>query len=205
MSMATDSRGSFHPWRTPLLVLAGLSLGGLLFIEAYGPLDSTELVLAGFALVALAVWGGIRSLQHGPAFEHLLPSDRGPSPPEPLAVRLRWAYRHAVPLAGLFSVYVAVVAVLGGGRLVSRSFGNPWAVVGAYWLAAAIGGFALAVLKPLARYRLGAFLIGCVVGSAVYGTAMLALPTVVDAPWWTFLPPAIVVGGGLGLVEFDSE
>ena len=191
-----------HPWRLPFQLLGSCSLAGLWFTSVYGPLDSTEWSLSIVLTGLLLFWGWIRSLQYGPAFE--LPPPLAPQPPQPLSVRLRWAFGHTTRVAAAFSAYVLVVALARGSTRYLAYGTSVWGILAAYWLAAIVCGILLAVLRPLTRFRLGAFVVGAIIGTAVYGTAMLVLPLPENASWW--IPPILgtIFGGGHGLVSYDD-
>ena len=192
-----------HPWQVPLGLLGLLCVAGFGFTSVYGPLGSTEWGLSIAVTAVILFWGWIRSLQHGPAFE---PARAKVSPPpQPLLDRLRWAFGYTLPAALLFSAYVLLIAGMRGSSVYFTYGTSIWGIIAIYWLAAILSGGLLGFLRPLARFRLGAFVVGAIVGSAVYGTAMLALPLAQSMPWWIPLIPGTILGGGLGLVEHDGS
>jgi hypothetical protein len=112
-----------------------------------------------------------------------------------------WAFGYAV----LYSAWVAFVS---GGQLtrpIEAGGQTPLQIIATYFAIAAVVGPILGLFRPALSRRLGAFLIGSVVGFATYAGFGLAAG---DADG-TYLVIAAVVGvvggGGLGVVFFDRE
>jgi hypothetical protein len=175
----------------------------VLFSRAYGT-DGFFWGAGSVAICLLLFWGFVRQLQHGPAFGPP-PRPRLPPRPEPLRERFRWAFGWSYAFAILYSGYVLVLSVVRGSTSFPAYGLSTWGIIATYWLGATLAGLILGFCKPLTQYRLGAFLVGTLVGSAIYGTAMLALPQARSGPWWLALIPGVIVGGGLGLVEHDES
>jgi len=191
-----------HPWRLPLTVLGCLALAAVLFSNAYGT-DGFFWGAGSVAMLLILFWGFVRQLQQGPAFER--PARPAfPAHPEPLSDRLRWAFGWTYAFATFYSAYALLLGLLRGAASFSSYGLSTWGIIAAYWLGATAAGLILGICKPLIRFRVGAFLVGTLVASAVYGTLMLAMPPTQTAPWWLALIPGVIVGGGLGLVEYDE-
>jgi hypothetical protein len=78
-------------------------------------------------------------------------------------------------------------------------------VILAYWIAGTAIALVLALAHPLARSRFGSFVLGFVLGWFVY-----AICGILNSGWDTsFLLvavfPALLVGGGWGIVAYDEE
>jgi hypothetical protein len=101
-------------------------------------------------------------------------------------------------LAFLFALFVGALALLRGSDWNPTYQVSTVAVIRGYFVAGALGGAVFGLLRPLARHRLGAVVVGTIVGPIVYGAVM----TVVDGqPQWTSGPTIIagvLVGGAVG-------
>jgi hypothetical protein len=185
------------------LVLAGAWFAALLMTKVYGPWDSSDWQSSAGLTIAVLIWGGIRSLQRGPAFE--THQTRPPYVPEATAARVRWGLTHAARVAIPFSLYVLIAAVARGTSSAPQYGLSAGGIIAAYWLAAVGAGVLLGLLKPFLRYRLGSFVVGAIMGCGVYGTVSLALPFPIRETWVVPIFLGVMIGGGLGLVEYDEQ
>ena len=101
-------------------------------------------------------------------------------------------------MALLFSLFIGVLALVRGSDWNPTYHVSTVAVIRSYLVAGALGGAAFGALRPLTRQRLGATLVGIIVGPIVYGAVM----TVVEGqPQWITGPTIIagvLVGGAVG-------
>jgi hypothetical protein len=87
-----------------------------------------------------------------------------------MSVNLRWGFGWSFPFAAFFSVIALFIALRNGSLTFKQNGLTLWGVVGAYFLAATLAGFVLALLRPLTSYRFGAFILGAVIGFFAYGS-----------------------------------
>jgi hypothetical protein len=104
-----------------------------------------------------------------------------------------------------FTVIALLIAFVSGSPQDLKYGVSVWAIVAGYWLAAILCGLLLGVLQPYTRYRFGAFVVGALIGCAIYGSAMIALPAELAGYWGLAIVMGTVMGGGIGLVEFDEK
>jgi len=101
-------------------------------------------------------------------------------------------------MALLFSLLIGVLELRRGSDWNPTYHVSTMAVMRGYFEAGALGGAAFGALRPLTRQRLGATLVGIIVGPIVYGAVM----TVVDGqPEWLSGPTifaGVLVGGAVG-------
>lgn len=202
--MTDDKRIGYNPWRLPFLLLVCLSLGALWLMSWYGAFDAMDWQLTmGLAAIVL-VWGWIRSRQPPPPSSG---GNRAPMfmPRSSLSERLRWAFGRVFVVASGFTVIALLIAFASGSPKDIKYGVSVWAIVAGYWLAAVLCGLLLGVLQPYTRYRGGAFAVGALIGCAIYGTAALALPAELAGYWWLAIVMGTVMGGGIGLMEFDEK
>jgi hypothetical protein len=102
----------------------------------------------------------------------------------------------------VFSLIATLAALLQGSTHFHRFGISLWSIAAVYWGGAAAAALIVGALKPIARYRFGAFVLGTLAGYVTYGMASLALP--LPWQWWIPLIPGVLVGGGLALVWFDE-
>ena len=188
-----------HALRDALVALGGLVIAGAIFRRRYGPLDSDEWFLGLFAAILIVILAFV----HGASRYTLAHTGRPWIPPskEPLRTKLRWGLGHTLRTAVAYSVYVCILALARGTTQLGRVSLLDLIVI--YWIVGVVGGLVLGILKPLLAWKLGAFAVGVLVGYAVYGGIALTLSQE-GMPWWLMLIPAVIVGGGLGLVRYDA-
>jgi hypothetical protein len=123
----------------------------------------------------------------------------------PYRPRYGWGLRIGLAAATVYSLIAAVVA-LGQRQIYFSRYGLAlWQIVGSYYIAGIACGVALAFLYPLTSHRWGAVLLGFLLGTIVYGVIAIAIGGLHPFALVAALIPGILVGGGLGLVEFDRS
>ncbi len=122
---------------------------------------------------------------------------------------LRWALGWGLVFATAFSVWVLVLSVLNLSTHWPGLGLSTWEIIGAYYLAAVLGGTMVGLLRPLTRWRLGSFVVGSVGGTIVYGAIGVAMGIAQKEPWPVTIILAgilgVLVGGGLAVVWHDSD
>lgn len=193
----------FRPWRLPLAILVCLLLAGTAFAQRYGT-DNGFWGSFVTAVLLLLLWGTVRGLQRSPPASSPQPGTPQTAS-EPLGTRVRWGLSHSWKFAAFFSVYVLCYSALLPARG-SRIGGFPlWGVVACYWLAAVLAGALLGLAKPLTRFRFGSFLVGALVATSVYGGFGILFAGSLGVGLFAGLILGTIVGGGIGLVEFDEH
>jgi hypothetical protein len=123
----------------------------------------------------------------------------------PYHPRYRWGLSIGLAAATVLSLIAAVVAVRQGQIYFSQYGVTLWEIVGSYYIAGILCGVALAFLYPLTSHRWGAVLLGFLLGTIFYGVVGIALVGLQPITLVIALLPGLVIGGGLGLVEFDRS
>jgi hypothetical protein len=116
-----------------------------------------------------------------------------------------WGLAYAGFAAVAFSLWVAFVTAGKHDEVVAEYGLSPVQIMGTYVAIAAVVGPLLGFLRPALQYRLGAFIVGSLIGVTIYLGIALAMGGL-DRP--TFIVSSfigILIGGGLGLVQFDEE
>ena len=67
-------------------------------------------------------------------------------------------------MATLFSAIVLVQSLVRGSTWFESDHQSAWAVIAEYYVAALVAGVTLALLRPLGNTRLGAYVLGSVIG-----------------------------------------
>jgi len=123
----------------------------------------------------------------------------------PYRPRYGWGLSIGLAAATVLSLIAAVIAV-GQGQIYFSKYGlTLWEIVGSYYLAGTLCGAAVAFLYPLASHRWGAVLLGFLLGAIFYGVVAIALVGLQLIALVIAFLPGLVIGGGLGLVEFDRS
>jgi hypothetical protein len=123
----------------------------------------------------------------------------------PYRPRYRWGLSIGLAAATVCSLIAGLVAV-GQGQIYFSQYGlTLWEIVGSYYIAGVSCGVALAFLYPLTSHRWGAVLLGFLLGTIFYGVVGIALVGPHPFALVIALLPGVIVGGGLGLVEFDKS
>jgi hypothetical protein len=189
-----------HALRDALVALAGLVIAGAIFSRRYGPLESDEWFLGLFAAILIVILASV----HGASRHTVAHTGRPWIPPsnEPLRTKLRWGLSHTLRAAVAYSAFVVILALARGTTQLGRL--SLLDLIAIYWILGVVGGLVLGILKPLLAWKLGAFAVGALVGYVVYGGIALALSREEAMPWWLMLIPAVIGGGGLGLVRYDA-
>jgi hypothetical protein len=120
----------------------------------------------------------------------------------PLEANLRWAFRWTFWFATIYSGYVAVLAISHGTTWFPDYNLSLWTIVAGYYAAALFAGTALGLLRPLGSTRLGAYILGAIVGYLVYASVGVLIEPSLDALWFATIPALIT--GGLGVVFYDD-
>ena len=103
-------------------------------------------------------------------------------------------------MAFVFSLLVGMLALLRGSDWNPRYQVSTLAVIRGYFLAGLVGGAVFGLLRPLAQSRLGAAIVGVIVGPFVYGAIAT---TVAGQPHWAdaaAIIPGVLVGGASGWI-----
>lgn len=86
---------------------------------------------------------------------------------------IKWGLGWGLWLAGLFSIFGSALFLMQGTVLGHPSrFSFPAVILG-YFAMGLVGGVLAGVMRPLARWRLGATILGVIVGILVYAIAMI--------------------------------
>ena len=117
---------------------------------------------------------------------------------------LRWALSWAGWLAAAFSAWVVLASLARGSFQWPEYHATTWKIILSYWVAALLGGGLVGLLRPVTQFRFGAFLVGWIAGTLVYGSVAVAGGFAKEAPLWLAAIPGLIVGGGLALVWFDE-
>lgn len=88
---------------------------------------------------------------------------------------LGWGIAWAMAFAMLLSMFVGVQALLRGSAYFESYGLSLLEVVAIYFGSGLIGGFAAGLLRPLARSRVGATVMGALIGPCVYGAISIAM------------------------------
>src|SRR5262245_61240560 len=121
-----------------------------------------------------------------------------------LRENLRWAFGYARWYAFLFSGWALIASLARGSFQWPEYHMTTWEIVLAYWIAALLGTLLVGSLRPLTKYRLGAFLVGWLTGTVVYGSVAVTGSYTRTMPMWLMAIPGLLVGGGLALVWYDT-
>jgi len=123
----------------------------------------------------------------------------------PYHPRLRWALAWTLSFATLYSLWAAAVSLIQHRTYFPQYGLSIWSIIAVYYVASIVCGLALGFLYPLTDHRWGATLMGVVLGFiayAVVGTSMFGFHRL---PILLALIPAVIIGGGLGLVIYDDN
>ena len=123
----------------------------------------------------------------------------------PYQVRLGWGLFWGWFSAAGLSAYVIVVAIARGSTHFARSNLTLAQILVGYWSAGTAVGFVLAFAHPLIRSRLGSFTLGFVLAWIVYSITGFFTPNWTSGFLLFAIVPALLVGGGLGVVFYDDE
>jgi len=123
----------------------------------------------------------------------------------PYHPKLKWAIGATFFFATACSIWAAIVALLQHRTYFPQYHASLWRIIAAYYVASILSGLTLGFLYPLFDRRLGAVLLGFLLGFLCYATVGVAMFGFQRLPLAIALIPAVLVGGGLGLVEFDEE
>jgi len=116
---------------------------------------------------------------------------------------LKWAFGWTLSFATLFSAYVLVLSLARGSTWFEEYHSSSWTIILGYYVAAVPAGLALAVLRPLGSTRLGAYVVGVVIGFLVYGAIGVLMEGFAPLTFGIALIAGLVTGG-LGVVTHDQ-
>ena len=117
---------------------------------------------------------------------------------------LVWGLANGLGLAVGFSIWVAFATAGRGAEIHARYGLTPLQIVFLYAVAGILGGSLLGLLRPYCGSRLGAFLVGAVIGIMSYGVIGITMSGVSAQAFAGALVLGIIVGGGLGVVWRDE-
>lgn len=123
----------------------------------------------------------------------------------PYHPRLRWALAWTLSFATLYSLWAAAVSLIQHRTYFPQYHLSIWSIIAVYYLASLVCGLALGLLYPLADRRWGAGLLGFVLGFIAYAGVSVAMFGFHRLPILLALIPAVIIGGGLGLVIYDDN
>ena len=106
-------------------------------------------------------------------------------------------------MATFFSAIVLVQSVVRGSTWFESYHQSAWAVIVGYYVAALVAGVALALLRPLGNTRLGAYVLGTVIGFLVYSSVGV-LAEGLSREVFVIGAIAGLAVGGLGVVAYDQ-
>ncbi len=115
---------------------------------------------------------------------------------------IRWGVMVGAGMAGFFSAFACVMFAIRGPRLVAVYHLSLGGFIGFYFLAGILGGFLVGVLKPIAKWHLGAVALGAIAFTPAYFGAALVLEgnpaSWGGSQWFLTLILPLVVGGFAG-------
>ncbi len=115
---------------------------------------------------------------------------------------VRWGVMHGAAIAGGYSAFACVMFAIRGPRLVAVYHLSLGGFIGLYFLAGILGGILVGVLKPIAKWHLGAVALGAIVAMPVYLCTAWVLgdhPASWSGSQWFFnLSFILVIGGYAG-------
>jgi hypothetical protein len=124
-------------------------------------------------------------------------------PPPP--VNLRWAFAWTFIFATGYSILVLIHSAIRGSTYWPAYHLSTWEIIGLYYAAAVVNGLLLGLLRPLLKWRIGAFVLGTMAGSVIYGAFGLAMVGWNQPVAWIALILGVVIGGILGIVWYDEN
>ncbi len=122
----------------------------------------------------------------------------------PYQPRLKWGLTTSLFFATAVSIWACLVALLRRQFYFPQYHANLLQIVAAYYVAGLLCGLALGFLYPLLDRRWGAVALGFLLGFLSYGTIAVTMVGFHAPALWIALIAAVLIGGGLGLVEFDE-
>jgi hypothetical protein len=122
------------------------------------------------------------------------------------AFRPRWALGFGFSLLGVLAASVAAIVNAIGRRSVHfPEFGvTLWGILAAYWGAGILCGAFLSLAYPLIGRRWGAAAVGFGLGFITYASVGVLLIGIRPLVMGIAAIPAVLIGGGLGLVFYDE-
>ena len=106
---------------------------------------------------------------------------------------------YGLGMAVIFSAFVGVMAVIRGSTHYDDPPTSTLQIIRSYFIAGTLGGALFGVLRPIARIgRLGAVLVGLVIGPFVYGAVGIAVGLTAGFASASTIIPGLIVGGALG-------
>src|ERR671912_1750238 len=112
---------------------------------------------------------------------------------------LGWAFGYAL----LYSAWVAFVSGGDLTRPIESIDQTPQQVITTYFAVAAVVGPVLGLFRPFLSFRLGAFLVGSLIGFATYAGVGLSMGYADRTYYIIAAVIGVIVGGGLGVVFYD--
>jgi MFS family permease len=123
----------------------------------------------------------------------------------PYHPRLRWALAWTLSFATLYSLWAVAISLIQHRTYFPQYHLSIWSIIAVYYVASLVCGLALGFLYPLVGHRLGAVLLGSVLGFIAYAVVSVAMFGFHWLPILLALIPAVIIGGGLGLVIYDDN
>src|ERR1700741_2769175 len=123
----------------------------------------------------------------------------------PYHPRLRWALAWTLAFATLYSLWAAAISLVQHRTYFPQYHLSIWSIIAVYYVASLVCGIALGFLYPLADQRWGAALLGLLLGFMAYAAIDIAMFGLHRLSILLALIPAVIVGGGLGLVIYDDN
>jgi hypothetical protein len=114
---------------------------------------------------------------------------------------LRWGLGNGLFYAAGFSALVLVLALFRGSTDYPEYGTTTWRVIRVYFAAGVLGGLLVGWLRPITSHRWGARTVGALVGTVVYGSAMLAT----DIPSSAGVVIALVLGMPMGALLGNKQ
>jgi hypothetical protein len=121
--------------------------------------------------------------------------------PRDIARDIRWGVGNGLFYALGFSGLVLVLALFRGSTEYPEYGTTTWRIIRVYFAAGVLGGLVLGWLRPVTSRRWGARAVGALIGTIVYGSAMLAT----DIPRSAGLVIALVLGIPMGALLGNKQ